>query len=810
MGIDYESCRQNLEELATWYQRADRNEATTRLQVIDRLFLDCLAWSKDDITAEESYNGDYADYTFALTRKILIVEAKKEGNYFDLPAGKKRIEYALTSLSRDFPNVKSAVEQAAGYCQQRGVPFGAIANGHQIIAFIANRSDGLPPLEGKALVFPSFDVMLKEFPTLWNALSKPGIEEKRIQTLLIGDLLPELPSKLSATISDYPGNKQRNILQTDLQIVSELVIEDLARARDLETHFLQECYCQSGALSQYALSSKAVLQARYSALFDSESPGPNVSPAVNKFGKISSDLLADSFSRRPILLLGDVGVGKTTFIRHLINIEAATLFENALTLYIDLGSQATLTEDIKLFVPEEITRQLREEHKIDIDEYPFITGVYNLELQRFSKGLYSKVRETNPDLYVQKELEFLEGKVTNREQHLKFSLEHISKARKKQVVIFLDNADQRSEQTQQEVFLVSQELAERWTATVYVALRPETFHRSKQVGALSAYHPKAFTISPPRIDLVIEKRLLFGIKITKREIPIHFVHGTILGNFVKLRDIMLIFLSSLKVNKELIEFIDNISGGNVRVALDIVKEFFGSGHVDTQKILDIYDKSGEYKIPIHEIIRAVMFGDSEYYHPDQSPIANVFDVSSFDTKEHFLLPITISILAATEKSRLEGGFVETNKLYEHLQGLGFTPDQIDIAIVRGLRKKLLETIAHRIPTPGHHHSVPKALRVTTIGLYHTEKLCYLFTYIDAIVVDIPIFDNNFKDSICNESHISQRLKRADKFREYLDDCWHKHFSSKKQSWFDWKDKSKQLREQLCSISTRIHAKTHKP
>ena len=802
MAKDYESCRRNLEELATWYQKADRNEATTRLQVIDWLFLDCLAWSKDDITAEESYNGDYADYTFALTRKILIVEAKKEGNYFELPAGKTRIEYALTSLSRDFPNVKAAVEQAASYCQQRGVPFGAIANGHQIIAFIANRSDGLPPLEGKALVFPSLDVMLKEFPTLWDALSKPGIEEKRIQALLIGDLLPELPPKLSATISDYPGNKQRNILQTDLQIVSELVIEDLARARDLEARFLQECYCQSGALSQHALSSKAVLQARYSALFDSESPGPNVMPAVNKSGEISSDLLADSFSRRPILLLGDVGVGKTTFIRHLVNIEAATLFENALTLYIDLGSQATLTEDIKLFVPEEITRQLREEHEIDIDEYPFITGVYNLELQRFSKGLYSRIRETNPDLYVQKELEFLKEKVANREQHLKFSLEHISKARKKQVVIFLDNADQRSEQTQQEVFLVSQELAERWTATVYVALRPETFHRSKRVGALSAYHPKAFTISPPRIDRVIEKRLLFGIKITEGEIPIHSVPGTIQGNFVKLSKIMSIFLSSLKVNKnnELIEFIDNISGGNVRVALDIVKEFFGSGHVDTQKILNIYDESGGYTIPVHEIIRAVMFGDSEHYHPDQSPIANVFDTFSFDTKEHFLLPITISILAATEKSRLEGGFFETNKLYEHLQGLGFTPDQIDIAIARGFRRKLLETAARRIPEPGH--SIPQALRATNVGRYHVERLCNSFVYIDAIVVDTPIFDSDIRDSVHDERYISERLDRASTFRDYLDKCWNNHFSQK-QVWFDWHENSKLLMRQINSIRIKV-------
>lgn len=440
-----------------------------------------------------------------------------------------------------------------------------------------------------------------------------------------------------------------------------------------------------------------------------------------------------------------------------------------------------------------------EEHKIDIDEYSFITGVYNLELQRFSKGLYSKIRETNPDLYLQKELECLESKVTNRAQHLKFSLEHISKARNKQIVIFLDNADQRSEQTQQEVFLVSQELAQRWPATVYVALRPETFHRSKRVGALSAYHPKAFTISPPRIDRVIEKRLLFGIKITNGEIPIHYVHGTIQGNFVKLRKIMSIFLDSLKVNNELIEFIDNISGGNVRSALDIVKEFFGSGHVDTQKILNIYDAGG-YTIPIHELLRAVMFGDSEYYHPDQSPIANVFDVSSHDTKEHFLLPITINILAATDNSQLDGGFVETSKLYEYLQGLGFTPDQIDIAIARAFRKKLLETAARRIPEPGH--SIPPALRVTNVGRYHIERLCSSFTYIDAIIVDTPIFDNNFRGLIRDEGSIFKRLDRASMFCDYLDQCWN-NLISDNQLWFNWNETSRLLKKQISFIRTKV-------
>ena len=134
---------------------------------------------------EEPHGREYADYTFSAPRRLLIVEAKKEGDYFQIPAGKNRLEYSIRNLSRDNPKLRDAIEQAAGYCQARGVPFGAMSNGHQVVAFIGTRSDGLPPLEGKALVFPSLEFMLNEFLELWQALSKPGIEEKKLQFRLV-------------------------------------------------------------------------------------------------------------------------------------------------------------------------------------------------------------------------------------------------------------------------------------------------------------------------------------------------------------------------------------------------------------------------------------------------------------------------------------------------------------------------------------------------------------------------------------------------------------------------------------------------
>jgi hypothetical protein len=316
---DYEASRSSLGDLRSWYEAnaASRNEATTRLQLIDRLFFECLGWSKNDAVLEQRHDGEYADYVFSTFRPVLIVEAKKESNYFELPVGQAKIEYSITALRRDFPNVKLAVEQVAGYCQSRGVPFGAVSNGHQLIAFVATRSDGNPPLEGRALVFDSLDHMAAHFLDLWQALSRPGIEDRKLLYRLIG-AAPVLPRKLSATLADYPGLKKRDLIQTDLQILSEIVIEDVIRSPDLEPEFLRQCYCQSGALSQFALTSKDILAARYSALFDSAHQGPSTVPATTKDG-ISPELLGVSVSRRPILLIGDVGAGKTTFIRHLVS-----------------------------------------------------------------------------------------------------------------------------------------------------------------------------------------------------------------------------------------------------------------------------------------------------------------------------------------------------------------------------------------------------------------------------------------------------------------------------------------------------------
>lgn len=786
------------------FQIPTRNEATTRRHVIDHIFFECLSWEIPDSYLEEPLGNEYADYTFSSGgNKLLIVEAKKEGALFDIPAGSSRIVRPLRSILRDNSQLRIAVQQVAGYCQHRGVAHAAVTDGHQIVAFVGSRTDGIAPLDANALIFSSLTIALNHFQDLWQALSKPGIENKRLLTMTSGSVNPELPNKLSAAIHNYPGLKSRNPFQADLQMLSEFVLEDIARSQELEPVFLQDCYAQSGALSQYSLLSRNILQARYAALFPEESlipqPPPVIMPAITGKG-ISNELVANSLSRRPILLLGDIGVGKSTFVRRLMKVDAVAQFADSITLSIDFGSQATLAVDLRAFVIDDIERQLREQYEIDIKENSFIRGVYYSDLQRFRSGLYGPLATIDPSEYQRLEIAELQIRISHGDQHLRLSLEHLQRARRKQIVLVLDNADQRNYETQQQVFLFAQETAEHWPVTVFVSLRPETFYRSTRAGALSGYHPKAFTISPPRTDILLSKRLDFAIRVTEGEIPLpRFQERTTIVSG-SLSSLMQIMKETISKSRDIVEFIDNTSGGNMRVALDMVKGFFGSGHIDTEKMLTIRRNWGSYLIPLHEFIRAVMFGDNVHYDPSRSPIVNLFDISGIDVKEHFTLPLLLSSLRILSDLEAGEGYVPTTAIYDYLQGMGYLPEQIDQAIERGVLGRLLEQSPGRFTQ--YESSQVSSLRMTSAGSYHLLRLLHMFTYLDAMIVDTPILDRTVRSSINNVFAIEQRLTRASEFKVYLDSCWESLSSSG--DTLDWPKISIDLGKEIESIQLRIN------
>ena len=437
-----------------------------------------------------------------------------------------------------------------------------------------------------------------------------------------------------------------------------------------------------------------------------------------------------------------------------------------------------------------------------MEERNFVRGVYHRELIRFGSGVYADLKEVDPATYRMKEIEFLEEHVRKRDIHLREAITHVAKGRRKQVVIFLDNADQRVYEIQQESFLIAQDLASNWPATVFVALRPETFYKSLRSGALSGYHPRAFTISPPRIDEVIHNRLSFGLRLASGDIPIRSLPEKIKVKFSNLATIIKAFQESLHHTDEIMAAIDNISVGNVRKALNLVKDFFGSGHVDTAKIVRIYHKEGRYYVPLHEFLRAVIYGDNIYFDPSRSPISNILDISTNDPKEHFIIPLALSFIISLADRSYKEGFVDTKGLYDMLQHRGYTPQQIDSVFFRILSRGLVES--GRAEERDEVMSIPQAVRITTSGAYHLQRLLKRFNYIDAIVVDTPILNDEARRDIRDVSDIEDRLGRGKIFLSYLDTQWKN--SNLGSDVFNWEGVSADLNDDIAFIKRKLERK----
>lgn len=786
-------------------QLLGRNEAQTRFDLIDRL-LASLGWTTPDIRVEVHASGTYSDYQLGSPATRLLIEAKREGTYFVLPAGWTDRVARISTVSNGSEPIADAIAQGMSYALNRGIPYAAVSNGWQLIAFLASRTDGVPPLDGDALVFPTIQSIVDDFRLAWDNLSCEGTQEQTLSRTLARPRPRLAVPRLSTKIPHYPGLARRHEHQQTLQMLASVFVEDLASLEENERRFLISCYSPSGALSQYALVSREILRTRYSLLFD-DTTNYTVTPASTHTGldpNLLGDIAAASLKQRPIILLGDVGVGKSTFIKNLIHVEARAQLEQAIVFYLDFGKRPALTQDLAVHVAGEIRRQLLNNHEIDVQADAFVRGVYHGRLEQFRSSIYGMLRERSPDVFAQREIEFLAVLVEDVDEHLKFSLDHISKAHRKQVVVFLDNVDQRDPGFQNQLFVIAQTMAESWPVTVFLALRPETFYESRRGGALAAYQPRAFTISPPRVEIVLKKRLAYALELlkegglrTRTGVEISIDLSTLVAYMETVQ-------RSLQIKPDLVEFLENVSNGNIREALGYLETYIGSPHVNLRRMLEIIaaEGSGRYIIPLSDLVKSVLLGDGEYYDPSRSPIGNLFDISSASRSEHFILPFLIEHLQSQGSTASSDGYVSGEDVYGFAQGLGFSIDAIAGALTRGLQARFIG----RAGFDRRRGDDARAYRVTPCGLYATRRLAHSFAYIDAIIDDTPIVDATLFSTLHPMSHdrdLPARLRRAERFAEYLNEAWGTLGVRASELPFDWRAARVSIVDDVRRIGVRV-------
>lgn len=782
------------------------NEAENRFQFVDRLLTECLGWERPNMRVEDSDEaGGRVDYILGNPPKA-ILEAKRESKSFgDIPIGKKTLVRKIDSLLHSSKNFKEAVHQVLQYNVLRGVPIAIVCNGPQLAIFQA-LTPGYPPTEGECYFFDGFSAYIENFATLWTLLSPEGITENRASRDLALYRNPRMPSKASEYIPDPMRFRYRSNFQQNLKELSALLLEEVEDNPALKSSFYRECYVPIKANNRHLLLSKRIISSRYRRVGDD-----GVVPAsLDDATRTSADgeiifqdaTIKSSVSSRPIVVIGDVGVGKTSFFENLYEKIGQSDKLNTYFINVNLGIKANLSEDIKGYILSEIPSVLKRDYDINIDSDDFARAVYYLKLKEFDGSVEGRLKDIDPVSCEKERIKFLSELVSRRDTHLHASLGHLSQGRGKQIILVIDNADQRSFDVQQEAFLIAQELAATRNILVFVALRPSTFMLSKMTGALSGYQHKILTISPPPADEVVLRRLSFAVRVAKGEVELAALEGIRLqlGNVVSFLNAT---LRSVRTNQAIASFLSNVTGGNTRTIVELVTSFFGSPNVDSQKIVRIEQDQGNYKVPLHEFTKHALLGEYAYFNSHSSLVAcNVFDVSTADFREHFLALLIISFLASNIGTRDNDGFVSGLFILQEMATNGYSVDQIRSSLRRLAAKRLIETPHSHFRELQVAASEPPeqfVFRATSSGVYHVRFWAGSFAFLDAVATDTPIFDEPTREEVArlaSSFEIRDRWRKASIFKNYLDSQW--HAASISASYFDF---SSLLKSQVDSFES---------
>ena len=335
--------QRNLQELLKTFPPDSQhwNEAQNRFQFVDRILLDCLGWEHPYIEVERrDDSGGKADYILGKPVRA-ILEAKREAVLFDfLPTSKPGSVRKLRPLLNACKNLEQSALQVLNYCSLLGAQIAIVCNGPQLVIF-QSYIPGQSPLDGECYVFNGFAAYAENFSLLWKLLSPEGVAENRAHRELTNHRNPRIPAKAFTEIGEPMKHRYRNEVQDNLRALAELLLDNVEDNPDIKDDFYRECYVPLEANNRHLLLSKNIISGRYKRVGDNGISPASLSTSVVK-GKIklADELTVEAVSARPVVVIGDVGVGKTSFFENLFSELGQEEKLKTIFIHLNLGERA--------------------------------------------------------------------------------------------------------------------------------------------------------------------------------------------------------------------------------------------------------------------------------------------------------------------------------------------------------------------------------------------------------------------------------------------------------------------------------------
>ncbi|WP_282060594.1 hypothetical protein [Roseobacter litoralis] len=750
---------------------ADANEAETRLKLIDRIIFEVLGWGHDDASVEERVSEDgnttFSDYVLRTGFSSLVIEAKRSGRSDLVVADKRK---ALLNRKLVSGDTGDAIIQARDYGRKLAIPFAVVTNGDQWVIFPATRTDEVPFEKSSAIVFPDIQSVLeRDFSDFYDLLSREAVIGGSLETELLGRIEDQTDGRrlnqyFTTGFSKLSRNSIFHLIENE---ISTAFSEDIISS---DPDLFAKAYVETPERLRYDKRIGMHLSKRQNVA--PKAPHKAMSPQGRRAISGAIERAADSVRPLALLVLGQVGAGKTTFITHIKTVRERDRFEPRADrpyphwIYVDCRKLGQ-TESPSDFIASVMFEHLTNDEFLSSYER-CVKFAYKKEIEAMQRGPLSLLAFDENEQKRQI-AEFLTEDYEAKKPYLERVFTYAAK--NSAVFLVIDNVDQFDDPKRQEIiFGDAIAVAQRLGLCLVLAMRDATYVENRAKPIFDAFDFDPVQVEAPDVKAVLARRFAVAKELL-RDKPSEFTAEN--GARMHLDDTSMLIdlISSSVLDSTVGSAISVLSTGDIRLCLRMTREFLRNGYTATGRAVDIFQRTGKYRLPAHEAMRAIMLGSQPVYSEEFSPVANPFDAKLDLSKTQMLRLFVLSAIVRKCSSRKVSS-ISGEEIRSALLEMGYSPD-ITLKILQGMcAARYIFTTAHGKPSFEANY-LPSRLGGHALRVLMTE-----FVFLENVIMDTFIDDDDtwsdlkaITSEIYSEraptKRIIKRIERVERFYEYL-------------------------------------------
>lgn len=467
-----------------------------------------------------------------------------------------------------------------------------------------------------------------------------------------------------------------------------------------------------------------------------------------------------------MLLIGNAGSGKSTFIRYFKTMYLEKYHQNlakrCFWMYVNMnnapGTQAEIYDWIRDILIENTKQQFSD---IEFEDFEIIKSIFKDKIRAFEKGigqlLIDDKASYNKELY-----KILAEHMSDKSNYLSSLFKFIKDYKEVIPIVVLDNCDKRDKDTQLLMFEVAQWLRTTYKCIVILPMRESTYDIYRYEPPLDTLvKDLVFRIDPPDILKVLQARLEYINRLNGNDVTSYSLENGMQVSVKKNEQIEYFkcLLMAIRKNDWARNVFFRLSNRNIRSGIQLFEDFCKSGHIQSEEIFKIRAVGNEYELPSYKLMNALLRKNRRYY---DSEISNFCNILGSDYHDDIPDPfIRVDILrwlkkyAGEEGPNKQKGYFKIKDILKDLQIIGHKEEVIIRENKYVLKRELIVS-----ENQSDNLEIDDLVKLSPSGFLHLMLLKNL-SYLAACSEDV-IYKNikvmtNISRRIVRESHMTRTM-----------------------------------------------------